>query len=111
MNKAVEQAQFDDDEYDEELWQKIREEGRMVACHQWDSGNPGSGAGANRIYFYSGQFYVEDDDANSGAYATFKEAEEATVSSRPTPRRASGSIRSSNDGRKRGSRGPSRPAP
>lgn len=76
MNKAVKQEQFDDDE---DLWQKIREEGRMVACHQWDSGNPGSGAGANYIYLYNGGFFVEDDEANSGPYATFKEAEDATV--------------------------------
>jgi hypothetical protein len=79
MSNAPKAEQFDDDEYDEGLWETIRGEGRIVACHQWDSANPGSGAGANYIYLYNGGFFVEDGDANSGPYATFKEAEEATV--------------------------------
>jgi hypothetical protein len=75
MSTITNEASLDDDD----LWQKIREEGRMVACHQWDSGNPGSGAGANCIYFYNEAFFVEDDIDSSGPYRTFKEAEEATV--------------------------------
>jgi hypothetical protein len=79
MSKALETQQFDDDDYDEELWDQIRDNGEVVASHEWNSGAPGAGAGAVYVYLYDGAFYAEDDDECFGPCKTFQEAADAVV--------------------------------
>src|SRR4051794_3331894 len=49
----------DDDEGD--LWEAIRDYGRLVGRQEWDSGGPGAGAGTVDVYFYRGTFYSDND--------------------------------------------------
>ena len=67
--------QFDDD-WADALRQKVGDEGDLVAEKQWDSGNPGSGAGSVRVYAFQDLFFVDDDDNSGidGAYETFSDA-------------------------------------
>jgi hypothetical protein len=63
---------FDEDEGD--LWEAIREDGRLVGRQEWDSGGPGAGAGTVDVYFYRGAFYSDDDAGACGPFETFLEA-------------------------------------
>jgi hypothetical protein len=49
------------DDYNEELWDRIREKGEVVASHQWNRRAPGAGAGATYFFCNNGFFYGEDD--------------------------------------------------
>jgi hypothetical protein len=75
MNMEREE-QFDDEKY-EDIWEAIRDEGRLVGRREWDGGGPGAGAGTVDVYLYRGAFYGEDDVDGLGPYATFAEAAEA----------------------------------
>ena len=48
--------QFNDDWIDA-LHEKVRDKGDLVAEKQWDSGNPGSGAGSVRVYAFQDLFF------------------------------------------------------
>jgi hypothetical protein len=46
-----------------------------VAVKEWNSDNPGSGAGSDRAYAFQGLFFVEyDSGIIDGAYETFSDA-------------------------------------
>ena len=64
---------------DEDLWERIRERGEIVARHEWNSGNPGAGAGADYVYLYEGAFYAQDDLGLHGPFKTLGEASEAIL--------------------------------
>ena len=60
---------------DDELVEQIVEEGKVVFSHDWDSGDPGAGAGAEEVYRWKGKFAVCSlDFGNSGPFATLDEA-------------------------------------
>jgi hypothetical protein len=73
MNSTPEEEQFDDDNV-EDLWEKIREEGRRVARHEWDSGGPGAGAGVVSVHLYNDTVYAENDVECYGPFETFDQA-------------------------------------
>jgi hypothetical protein len=52
--------QFDEDWIDA-LHEKVRDEGDVVAEKQWDSRNPGVGAGSFEVYAFQDLFFVDDD--------------------------------------------------
>jgi hypothetical protein len=56
------------------LHEKVRE-GDLVAEKQWDTGNPGAGAGSVRVYAFQALFFVDDDESGiDRAYETFSDA-------------------------------------
>jgi hypothetical protein len=59
---------------DEELWDTIVEDGRVVGTLDWDSGAPGPGAGIVCVYFYGGAFYADDENFKLGPFNTFFQA-------------------------------------
>jgi hypothetical protein len=58
----------------EDVWEAIREDGRIVGRQEWDSGGPGAGAGTVDVYFYRGSFYSDDDVGGYGPFEKFLEA-------------------------------------
>ena len=76
---------MEDYEEEEDEWEKIRNEGDLIAEQEWDSGGPGAGAGVVSVYEFEGKYYV-DHDAGIDEYETKEEAlsqipeNEATVS-------------------------------
>jgi hypothetical protein len=52
--------QFDDDWVDA-LHEKVRDEGTLVVLHEWESDNPGSGAGSVSVYAFKDLFFVDDE--------------------------------------------------
>ena len=65
--------QFNDDWIDA-LHEKVRDEGDLVAEKQWNSGNPGVGAGSVEVYAFQDLFFVDDDSGIDGAYEKFSDA-------------------------------------
>jgi hypothetical protein len=65
--------QFDGDWVDA-LHEKVRGEGTLVGKKQWDSGNPGAGAGSVEVYAFQDLFFVDDDSGIDGAYEKFSDA-------------------------------------
>ena len=67
---------WDEAEEDEEedVFERILEDGEEVACQDWDSGAPGAGAGRVSVYRYRDRFYVMHDAGLSGPYETKAEA-------------------------------------
>jgi hypothetical protein len=65
--------EFDDDWVDA-LHEKVRDEGVLVAEQQWNSDNPGAGAGSVNVYEFQALFFVDDDSGIDGAYKTFSDA-------------------------------------
>ena len=63
-------------EVEEGLWEEIREKGDMIGIHEWNTGNPGGGAGVTYVHLYNGFFYAEIDNSFYGPYATFEQAAE-----------------------------------
>jgi hypothetical protein len=64
------------DEEEDDPWDVLREEGRLVGRHEWDSGGPGAGAGTVDVWLYSGSFYSDNDVEPHGPFETFLEAAE-----------------------------------
>jgi hypothetical protein len=64
----------DDEDDGENLWELIREHGRVVGTQEWDSGGPGAGAGTVEVYSYRGAFYSDNDVGGYGPFDTFEEA-------------------------------------
>src|SRR3954447_13765563 len=62
------------DDEEEDLWEAIRESGRLVGRQEWDSGGPGAGAGTVDVYLYRGAFYSDNDAENYGPFEMFLEA-------------------------------------
>ena len=67
----------DEDEDEGDLWEAIRENGRLVARQEWDSGGPGAGAGTVDVYFYRDAFYSDNDVEPYGPFNTFDQAADA----------------------------------
>ena len=63
-----------DEEWIENAYDLVREEGRVVAQHDWDSGGPGAGAGSVVIYLFRGLFFGDDDTGCFGPFETFADA-------------------------------------
>ncbi len=66
-----------DEEWLETCYDLVREEGRIVGKHEWDSGGPGAGAGSVDLYLFRGLFIVDDDTGCYGPYESFAAAAEA----------------------------------
>jgi N-formylglutamate amidohydrolase len=60
----------------DDLWERIREDGKLVAHRDWDSGGPGAGAGRDDVYEYLGEYYVFHDAGCAGPYADKNQAYE-----------------------------------
>ena len=66
---------IDDEEAD--LWEAIRDDGRLVGRQEWDSGGPGAGAGTVDVWLYRGVFCSDNDVEPHGPFKTFLEAADA----------------------------------
>ncbi len=62
------------DDEEDDLWEAIREDGRLVGRQEWDSGGPGAGAGTVDLWQYRGAFYSDNDVEAYGPFQTFDEA-------------------------------------
>jgi hypothetical protein len=63
-----------DESDDEDLGDRIFEDGEEVAYQDWDSRGPGAGAGCISVYKYAKKFYVSHDAGIDGPFATKAEA-------------------------------------
>jgi hypothetical protein len=65
-----------DEEFsDEELTERVCEEGDWVLSLHWDSGGPGAGAGVESIYKFKNQYwYYSIDNGLSGPFDSLTEA-------------------------------------
>jgi hypothetical protein len=66
-----------DEEWVETCNDLVREEGRLVGEHHWDSGGPGAGAGIDSIYLFRGLFFGDDDTGCFGPFENFADAAKA----------------------------------
>jgi hypothetical protein len=66
-----------DEEWVETAYDLVREEGRLVAQHHWDSGGPGAGADTVDIYLFRGLFIGDDDTGCFGPFESFADAAKA----------------------------------
>lgn len=64
----------DPDKNDEDIGERIFEDGQEVAYQDCDSGGPGAGAGRVSVYEYEQKFYVFHDAGMDGPFATKAEA-------------------------------------
>lgn len=64
----------DPDGVDEDIGERILENGEEVAYQEWDSGGPGAGAGRVSVYEYAKKFYVLNDEGMDGPFGTKAEA-------------------------------------
>jgi hypothetical protein len=58
----------------EALHEKLSDEAVLVTEKQWNSDDPGAGAGSVEVYAFEDLFFVDDDSAIDGAYETFSDA-------------------------------------
>jgi hypothetical protein len=59
---------------DDDLVDRIIEEGEEVFAHAWDSGGPGAGAGCERVYRWRGKFaFASADYGNAGPFDSLEE--------------------------------------
>jgi hypothetical protein len=59
---------------EDDLWDRILNEGELVAYQDWDSGGPGAGAGRDSIYYFGGNYYGFHDAGSEGPFKTKAEA-------------------------------------
>jgi hypothetical protein len=67
------------DDWIEKLDELIRSESQLVGRQEWDSGNPGAGAGVIDVVQFRGVFISYDDVGSYGPYDSFAEAAEAVA--------------------------------
>jgi hypothetical protein len=73
FKRFAEPGQQLDDDWLDALHEKVRDEGTLVVVHEWNSDNPGAGAGLVSVYAFKDLFFV-DDEVSDGAYETFSDA-------------------------------------
>jgi hypothetical protein len=66
-----------DDAWRDNIDELIRDEGDLVGRQEWDSGNPGAGAGVIDVVLFRGVFVAYDDVGAYGPYQNFAEAADA----------------------------------
>lgn len=59
---------------EDDLWDRIRNQGIEVAYQIWDSGGPGAGMGRVSVYEYQGKFFSDGDTGIDGPFASKGEA-------------------------------------
>jgi hypothetical protein len=69
----------DDADDDDDLNQRILEEGKEVVYQDWDSGGPGGRAGRESIYCYGQKFYHFHDAGMEGPYESLTSAVKASA--------------------------------
>ncbi len=60
-----------DESWNDDIVELIRTEGDLVGRQEWDSGNPGAGAGSVDVYLFRGVFVAFNDAEEYGPYKTF----------------------------------------
>jgi hypothetical protein len=76
FNRYAKRGEVFDDDWPDEMNERICKKRALVGQTEWDSGGPGAGAGAQSVYKFQDLFFAFDDSGGYGPYDTFTEAAE-----------------------------------